>query len=238
MNNFLRENYYLITHTVEFLAVFSGIFYFKKFKNSNTKYFIYFLAYIFICEILARYVHFIKDGFLNFLHDSKFSYNYWWSTLFWGIGAIAFYAFYFEKILSRKDFKKIIKWSRFLFVIFSILYILINWERYFTGYFPIISILGALIILLGCVFYFIEILQSDKILSFYKSINFYITSTIFIWWLIITPLVFFDIYNFNLDQNFIFLKWQIYLFLNVFMYATFTFALIFCKPNKEIEDVK
>jgi hypothetical protein len=44
-------------------------------------------------------------------------------------------------------------------------------------------------------------------------------------------LVFYDIYNTNGDWNFIFLKWQIYLSANVFMYLTFTFALIFCKPD-------
>lgn len=54
-------------------------------------------------------------------------------------------------------------------------------------------------------------LQSETILSFYKSINFYISSTILIWWLVITPLVFFQIYFLNVDWSFIILRWQIYL---------------------------
>ena len=100
-------------------------------------------------------------------------------------------------------------------------------------FFLILDILGSLIIFLCTVFYFFEILQSDNILTFYKLLNFYISTAIFIWWLIITPLVFYDIYNSNYDWNFIFLKWQIYLFANIFMYSTFTFALIFCKPEIE-----
>ncbi|RMZ50932.1 hypothetical protein EB822_06015 [Flavobacteriaceae bacterium PRS1] len=76
-------------------------------------------------------------------------------------------------------------------------------------------------------------LQSETILSFYKSINFYISSTILIWWLVITPLVFFQIYFLNVDWSFIILRWQIYLFMNIFMYSSFTIALIWCKPQND-----
>ena len=97
---------------------------------------------------------------------------------------------------------------------------------------------GALIILLCTIFYFIEILQSEKILIFYKSLNFYISAAIFIWWLIVTPIVFYDIYMSNSDWNFIFLRWQIYLFANIIMYLTFTFALIWYKPEKKINEAQ
>ena len=73
-------------------------------------------------------------------------------------------------------------------------------------------------------------------LAFYKSINFYISIIIFIWWLIVTPLVFFESYNNTSDWSFVFLKWKIKLLSNVFMYLTFTFALIFCGPEQEKND--
>jgi hypothetical protein len=128
----------------------------------------------------------------------------------------------------NEGFKMIVKYSGYSFLIFSIIYILLNWDDYFVRFFPIIDILGAVIIFLCTAFYFYEILISEKILTFYKSLNFYISAAIFNWWLIITPLVFYDIYNSRYDWNFIFLKWQIYLFANITMYLTFTFALIFC----------
>ena len=192
------------------------------------------MVYLTVCDFLgSNYIkHINNDGLLKFLDDTVFERNFWWSTIFWKVGAILFFAFYYYKILESNVFKNVIKYSGYCFFIFSITYIIFNWDDYFIRFFPIISILGAFIIFLCTIFYFIEILQSDEILTFYKSLNFYISAAIFVWWLIITPLVFYDIYNSHYDWNFIFLKWQIYLFANIVMYSTFTFALIWCRPQK------
>ena len=93
------------------------------------------------------------------------------------------------------------------------------------------SLFGALIIFLCSTFYFIQILNTDKILVFNKQVNFYISIALFVWFLVTTPLDFYHIYFLNVDWDFIFLKWEIYLFANIFMYSTFTFALIYCKPE-------
>src|SRR5690606_16038709 len=164
--------------------------------------------------------------------DTVFIRNFWWTTFYWKIGAILFFSFYYHGILANKRFKMILKYSGYSFLIFSSIYVLCNWDAYFVQFFPIISILGAVIVFLCTAFYFFEILNSEKILTFYRSIDFYISAAIFIWWLIITPLVFYDIYNSHSDWKFIFLKWQIYLFANIVMYLTFTCALVFCKPDK------
>ncbi|MFI0429244.1 hypothetical protein [Mariniflexile sp. HMF6888] len=232
MNGFLLEYNSTITSSIEFLAAVTGLLFYNKYKQTAAKYFIWFLVYLSVCDFLASYVHYIKNGgFLSFLEDTVFIRNFWWSTLYWKIGAILFFSFYYYGILINRRFKRIVKYSSCCFLAFSIIYILFNWDDYFVQFFPIISILGAVIIFLCTAFYFFEILSSEKILTFYKSINFYISAAIFIWWLIITPLVFYDIYNSHYDWNFIFLKWQIYLFANIVMYLTFTFALIFCKPE-------
>ncbi len=240
MEEFLLKNYLVITHSVEVLAAFTGVFLFSKYKKSNAKYFIYFLVYLTICEFTAQYTSYVsEDGYLNFLIGTKIQKNFWWATIYWKIGAIMFFAFYYRKILKTKVFIDVIKIVSFIFLIVSIIYILFNWNLFFNTFFPIISIMGAIIIFLCTVFYFIEILQSDNILTFYMSLNFYISSAIFIWWLIITPLVFYDVYftyeigNPNRDWNFMFLRWQIYLSANIFMYLTFTFALIWCKPDED-----
>ncbi|GAA4237754.1 hypothetical protein GCM10022291_25590 [Postechiella marina] len=234
MNEFLLEYYNNITFSVEILAAVTGLILYKKYKLTAAKYFIWFLVYLSICDFSNSYVHYIyNDGFFSFLKDTVFVWNYWWATLYWDIAAIIFFAFYYFRILKKNTFKIIIKVSAIIFLLFSIIYIILNWDAYFVSFFPIISILGAIIIFFCSVFYFIEILLSDKILTFYKSLNFYISVAIFIWWLISTPLVFYDVYNSSKDWNFIFLKWQIYLFANIVMYSTFTFALIFCKPEHD-----
>lgn len=81
-------------------------------------------------------------------------------------------------------------------------------------------------------FYLLELLASEDILKFHKSINFYIAITVLLWYVITTPVSFYGVYFSGDDWNFIFLRWQIYFFANVFMYLTFTFALIWCNPQK------
>lgn len=236
MNEFLLEYNNTITFCVEILSAVTGLVLYNKYKPTAAKYFIYFLVYLSVCDFLNTYVHYIKnDGFLSFLEGSVFTRNFWWTTLYWEIGAILFFAFYYYGILITERFKKIVRYSTYVFLIFSIIYIVLNWDDYFIRFFPVIGVLGAVIIFLCTAFYFFEILNSEKILTFYKSINFYISAAIFIWWLITTPLIFYDIYNSNKDWNFIFLKWQIYLFANITMYLTFTAALILCEPEAEKE---
>lgn len=234
MNDFLLEYKNTLTFSVEILAAVTGLLHYKKYKLTVVRFFIWFLVYLSICDFMGSYVKYIKNNsFLSFFEGTVFERNFWWSTLYWKIGAIMFFVFYYYKILKTKVFKTVIKYFGVLFFVFSIVYVLFNWDDYFVKFFPIISILGAVIIFLCTIFYFIETLQSDSILTFYKSINFYISAAIFIWWLIITPLVFYDIYNSHYDWDFIFLKWQIYLFANIIMYLTFTFALLWCKPQND-----
>lgn len=240
MQDFLLNNYTLLTYSVETMAALTGIFLFRRYRNSEAKYFIYFLVYLTIGDFAHMYTWLVyPDKLLSFLLGSLIEKNYWWSTLFWRIGAIMFFAFYYHKILKTQSFKKVIKYTSTGFISFSFGYILLNWKAFFISYFPIISILGATIVFLCTVFYFIETLQSDRVLTFYKSLNFYISVGIFIWWLIITPLVFYDHYTayevlvYERDWDYIKLRRLLYLSVNIFMYSTFTFSLIFCKPEIE-----
>ncbi|MDD7886160.1 hypothetical protein [Flavivirga sp. 57AJ16] len=238
MEEFIKQNYYTLTIITESLAAVTGLLLYKKYKFTAAKYFIYFLVYLTICDFFSFYTWYVHpEKMFSFLIGTVFEKNHWWATSYWQIGAILFFSFYYHEILKTKRSRAIVKFFGYAYFFFSIIYIILNWDAFFYKFFPILSILSAIIILLCTVFYFIEILQSDKVLTFYRSINFYISFAIFIWWLIITPLDFYDVYfayevgNPNRDWNFIFLQWEIFLFANIFMYLTFTFALIWCKPD-------
>lgn len=239
MKEFLLHNYFFLTHTIEAISALTGLLVFYSYKNSVSKYFIYFLVYLTICDFITGYTRLVyPDKLFHFLIGTLIQKNYWFSTLYWKIGAIMFFAFYYRKIITTETFRVIIKYASYSFLLFSIIYLLFNWEAFFVRFFPIISILGAVIVFICTVLYFIEILQTNKLLTFYKSLNFYITAAIFIWWLIITPIVFFDNYTSyevgvyeKRDWNYIKLKRLIYLSANIVMYSTFIFALIYCRPK-------
>ncbi|MGB5417527.1 hypothetical protein [Algibacter sp.] len=248
MKGFLIEHYSFLTKSLEILAALTGIFVYRNYRNSAAKYFIFFLIYIAILELVGGYVLLVRpDKSLHFLMGTLIERNFWLYTLGWNIGAILFFNFYYFKIIKNRRFKTILKYTGYSYLGFSFIYIISNGNDFFYKSFPILSIIGAIIVITCCVFYFIELLQSESVLQFYKSLNFYISVVIFIWWLVITPLTFFNMYygsvdlskpfrhpDFFFDLNYITLRKMIYLFSNIFMYLTYTFALIWCRPEKEI----
>ncbi|WP_282135970.1 hypothetical protein [Seonamhaeicola maritimus] len=242
MIDLFLKNYSLITHLLELFAAVTGLLFYKKYKFTAAKYFIWFLVYIVIFDTLSGYTKYVRpDRFLSFLIDTPFQKNHWLGTVYWDVGAILFFVFYYNKILKTKRFKIVLKYTAYLFVGISVVQIIVGWQDFFSQFFSVIILAGAVVIFEGTVFYFVEVLKSDKILTFYKSLNFYISSVIFIWWLIITPLTFYDVYfTYEIaagyqDLDYVFLRLQIFLFSNILMYSTFIFALIFCKPETQID---
>ena len=234
MNEFLRQNYFLLTYSVEFLAAVTGVFCYKKYRSTAAKYFIYFLVYSFFNDLAGNYPLYLKYLKCDFLiQDSLFEKNYLWGTLFWFIGSMLFYSFFYRRIFKSNFFKSILKISTLIVLVISIFQLFFNINILYNGYISTISIVSSLLIFMAITLYFIEVLQTDKIIYFYNAIYFYISSVLLIWWLITTPMIFYEIYFSTADWNFVFLKWQIYLFANIFMYVTFTFALIFCKPEND-----
>jgi len=238
LKEFLIQNYGILTKGVIIFAAIVGLLNYKKYENSVAKYFIYFLFYVFFLEIIATYPRYLNDyDFLSLIKDkfkgSLFERNYWFYTLFWGIGSVLFFSFYYQKIIKNIVFLKIIRIMTYMFLFSSIIYILLNWEPFFRTNLNFISLFGASIILLCIIFYFIEILRSEKVLTFYKSINFYISVALLVWWLVTRPLIFYNIYFSTSDWNFILLQWEVKLLANIFMYLTFAFAFIYAKPEND-----
>ena len=156
MDEFLGNNYYLITHSVEIIAAITGLFCLRKYKGTAAIYFIYFLVFIALADLFGEYSHFVYEGGLfDFLKGTTIEENNWWYTLFWDIGSILFFTFYFQKILFKENYILTVKIARNIFLYFSLIYIIFNWEVFFYRSFPILYIAGAIIIFL-CIIKFIE----------------------------------------------------------------------------------
>jgi hypothetical protein len=239
MKDFLLNNYSILYRSVIFLAAIIGLFSLRKFKKTHSKFFIWFLVYVFFLEIFAAYPTYLANYKIlspinEFINDSGFKQNYWFYTIFWSIGGILFYSYYYQKVLRNKTFLKILKYATYVFLICSIVFIAFNMHTFFNSTIPFIDIIGAVIIFLCASFYFIEILRNEKILNYWKSLDFYISIVIFIWWLLTTPVVFYESYIASNDWDFILLRFQLFLLANIFMYLTFVFALLWCEPEQEL----
>ncbi|MCK0109555.1 hypothetical protein MWU58_09640 [Flavobacteriaceae bacterium S0825] len=234
--DFFLNNYTLIIHFVEVIAAITGIFYLKKFSKTPVKYFIYFLVYVAIIELIGAYPTYVeKFEYLSevkeLLRGTKFEENYWWYAIFWTIVSAVFYSFYFREFLESYNSIKTIKYITSIFIVSSLVYIAFNWNAFFVSSFYFVNIFSASVILLTVVLYFLEVLKSQKILTFYKSINFYIAAVLLVFFLIKTPLIFYDVYFSRSDMDYLRLNATINILCIVFMYVTFTFALIWCKPR-------
>jgi hypothetical protein len=234
--DFFLNNYILFVHFVEVLAAVVAIFCYDKYKQTPVKYFIYFLVYVAIMELIGAYPTFVEkyeslSEAKEFLKGTKFEENNWFYTIFWTIASAVFYSFYLGQFIESDYSIKVIKYITSIFIISSLVYILLNWNSFFVSSFYFVDIFSASVILLSVVLYFIEVLKSQKVLIFYKSINFYIAAVLLIFFLIKTPLLFYDVYFSRSDMDYLRLNATISILCIAFMYVTFSFALIWCKPQ-------
>ncbi|PWK19715.1 hypothetical protein [Xanthomarina spongicola] len=234
MKDFLLNNYMFVNLAVVFIAAITGLLLFKKFNNTPVKYFIYFLVYVFIADLLGSYTRILNQLDLSYLiEDTVFKRNFWWHTLTWYIGSAIFFNWYFRKVIKNNFLRNVLRYALLLFLIISVVSIAINFRQFFEGTFNIIRIGNMSIIMLCVAFYMFEILSNEKVLEFNKDINLYISVIIFIWLLITIPLVHFVCDNANKDPNQAELKWMIMLYANIFMYLSFAITLIISKSKKD-----
>jgi hypothetical protein len=232
LEEFLRQNYSLLTRLIVISTAFIGVLNYRKFKTTPVSKFIVFLVFVSFIEIIANYPSYLISLNKYYLLDGTLiKQNYWWYTIAWTMGSALFFSYYLNKVVETKFIKNILQ-SLFWIMVMTVFIVLIfDYKQVFNSFPVIIEIVSFLVVVFSVIFYFIEVLLSDKILNFYKSIHFYICTAILFWWLVTTPLVFYEVYHSTSDWDYIILKWQIRLFANVVMYLTFSMALIWCKPQ-------
>lgn len=236
MEAFLDRYYAIITFGVVFLPPIVGFLVYKKYRTTPIKYFIWFCFFVAFVEIFGAYPTFINkfeslSFFNNYVKDSIFQNSNWWFLIFWNLIGALFYAFYFYNLIDNTSFKKLIKYlAVFVFCVCTFDFIR-NIDNIAHSSNIFITFFCAFLIIVAVLLYFVEVLNSDKVLSISTSMSFYIGATILLWHLIINPLSFYEVYFNRSDMDFSIMKAIIYLICNTFMYLTFTFALLWCKPQ-------
>lgn len=218
-----------------------GLLHLKKYRNSLVKYFIYFIVYVWLMSNIGSYpFYFYKYPVFQSLQEmvqgTKFSNNYWWFNIFWNILTVAFLGWYFMKSLKNKTNILLLKWVLGLFFVSSLVYLGMDFERLFNGSSSFLKINGAVVILFCVALYLTEMLESNSILNFYRDMNFYIAIGILIFWLVVTPLVFFESYYKDYDMDYVRLRMYIYLFINLFMYGMFSIGFIVSNTSRNVDN--
>jgi len=165
---------YVIT-LLELIAFVVAVVTFEKYKNSNEKYFLFFLCYTFFIDILGAI---IGDVFLK---NNAWVYNTFIITSF------LFYFSWYYNVLKNTTFKK----SVLAFAGFFLLVALYNvffgsWNTYnsFTFF------TGAVFLLLLTLFHFYQLLNSDEVLIVKHKLSFWISTGLLLFYMGMIPLMY------------------------------------------------
>lgn len=210
----------------ELLASVMGVVYFYKYKNTPLKCFLYLLWYITFTEFFAGYAS--ETGVLIFYTDNNGNhYTVWFYNVLNFITFNTLYYIYFKSLKTIK-FKKWIK-------IFALVYIgmyILNWlfiQNFILENSEIPNIISSIFLTITILFYFIELLKSDKIVVFHKLLLFWISIGLLLFYTGTIP--------FSLKLNGYMLitgihkLFSIVYILAIIMYSIFTFGFIWSKKE-------
>ena len=179
--------YGLIINLIELFSAFLGRNYVTKYREDKaTRYFVYFLFFTFFVEVvgfLPRGVYYLDS--LPFLKDTFLRKNYWLYNVY-NIISYLVYIWYFREQVKSTLFKKCL-YVISVFYFFSSLLNLFVSDVYFDSYASYTFIVGTVFVFISVAFYYYEILQSDRILDFHRSISFYISIGALVFHLVVTP---------------------------------------------------
>lgn len=216
------------------LAFLSGIYYYKKIGGRQALWLVYFLGATFCVEVISYYTEYVETvEFLKPLNETNYRDNYWLFNIFMIISA-AFYTYYFRSTLRSKKLKLLLWGLLWVYVLGSIIYLL-STDILFVYYSPFTVIIGALLIMLSIAFFYLELLSSNLILEVNKTLPFYISVAVLIFYLCTTPLFIYSTYfSETSNPEFVDLSVQIMIITNTIMYSLYTIGFLVCSRKKKL----
>ncbi len=157
----------------ELLAAVVGTIFFYKYKHTYLKYFLLLLWYITLTEFTIWYVSSNNINALLFFDENGVQFNLWFYNLLEIVTFITLYSIYLKAIKTIK-YKLWIK----IFIISFIILTIINWyilQSFIFEMAELPAIVGSIFLIIIILFYFIELLKSDKIVAFHKILLFWIS---------------------------------------------------------------
>lgn len=151
--------------------------YFKKSFKVDLSYFLAFLFFMFIAEMTSLYLHSLdKNTTLVYHLLIFFEFNF----LFLFIRSII------KSVQEKRKIVIIIYVFNFVYLISSIYYYLQN--LYFLSYNSLSAIIGGVLITISLFYYFKDFLNSDEILNYKKTVTFWISIGLLIYYLGSVPI--------------------------------------------------
>lgn len=157
----------------ELIASLTGSIYFYKYKQTQLKYFLYLLWIITFSEFFASSIIVFEIDSLLYISENGTRHNTWVYNLLYFLFFNFIYFIYLKSIENKKH--------KFWIVTFMVTYTIVsiyNW-RFLQNFVSDLSelpyFLGSIFLIVIIIFYFVELLKSDKIIVFHKLLLFWIS---------------------------------------------------------------
>lgn len=225
----------IVINVFEIIAAITGAIFISKRKvDKFTKYLVYFLWLTVLIELIFGWLPTAIETFEIFstLKDTIFAKNVWIYNIY-DIISFTFYLFYFINLIELNWIKRNGKYVVIIYIFCSILNLFTS-GVFFENSSAFNAITGTFLLVLIIVYYFFEILNSEKILNFYRFMPFYISIGALVFHLIVNPIFIYQKYYINsISKEFVSLFLTILTTINVFMYSCYSLGFIICsRKNK------
>ncbi len=226
--------YIVLINLFELIAAIVGTIYIRKYRGDKiSRYFVYFLWITVLFDTFFSWFPFliVKQESLFFLKDTFLFENHWAYNSY-DILSFSFYLFLFLNYIESLRVKKVGLYVIIVFIITSLLNLMFSGVFYKS---PALYslIIGTLLLLVFIVYFYFQVLQSDKILDFYKILIFYISVGALVYHILVNPIFIYGEYYSKESPNYHKIYISILTFANIFMYTCYTIGFVVCsRKNK------
>ena len=231
---YIIENFLLI-YTLEVGAAIAGSIHLSKVAvpEKGILLFVYYLWVVVFVELVGlypSYAYFYDYERLGFIKGTLFERNYWWYNSYNVLKFIILYKFFILQLKFRTK-------RRILFIISGLLILSFIVDQlfggdYFKSYSSFMAITGTLYLVFLIMLYHFEILKSERILKFYKSMAFYISIGMLIWHVSTTPLFIYNRYFSLQSPDFVYFQMVILRSINIFLYGILILGFMVCTKKR------
>lgn len=223
----MRTSVFLF-HLLELTAAISASIYWLKTKDKSIRPFVWYLWVIVCVETTALYPYlydFTDNSIIKAIANSRIRRNSWLYNIYNPIAVLLIGKFLIANTKDLISHKVITLLSR-SYVFFCIGYFIIT-NSFFKHGLPYDFIVSTFVIFTMVMLYLRELMRSDRILSFYKTPVFYVTTALLLWYICLTPLFIFDSHFLEINPEFNAFRRTFLDTSNIILYSWYTFAFLY-----------
>lgn len=212
--NELQINLLNVLTFIEVITGITALLMYKKFKDSYWIWFIYYLIFIAVCELIGNFV----------LYDFPNVIKYYYDFFVIPVEFVFLYWLYCYKSIERK---KLFWYSCGIYALSIFPFFILNESAVVNSFNYIV---GVFLLSIMVILEFNKQMKTDDILRFKENMMFYINTGVGLFY--IGTLPFFAFNSLLWKEKEIFYNYHIFFLLtNILMYTLFSIALLWGKPN-------